>query len=123
MANACTHPDLFWGLKGGGGGSLGVVTKLTLRTRELPDRFGAVFGTIGAASDETFQRLLARLIAFIRDQLFNPRWGSSWCLDPGTPSGSRWCSRASTGRALSASGSRSRSGSPARLRNSRSRRR
>jgi FAD/FMN-containing dehydrogenase len=29
VANACTNPDLFWGLKGGGGGSLGVVTKLT----------------------------------------------------------------------------------------------
>ena len=51
IANACTHPDLFWGLKGGGGGSLGVVTKLTLRTRELPDHFGAVFGTIRATSD------------------------------------------------------------------------
>jgi FAD/FMN-containing dehydrogenase len=36
IANACTNPDLFWGIKGGGGGSLGVVTRLTLRTRELP---------------------------------------------------------------------------------------
>ena len=70
IANACTHPDLFWGLKGGGGGSLGVVTKLTLRTRELPGRFGAVFGTIRATSDEAFRRLLARLIAFYRDHLF-----------------------------------------------------
>ena len=26
VANACTNPDLYWGLKGGGGGSLGVVT-------------------------------------------------------------------------------------------------
>ena len=37
IANACTNPDLFWALKGGGGGSLGVVTRLTLRTHELPD--------------------------------------------------------------------------------------
>ena len=29
-ANACTNPDLFWALKGGGGGSFGVVSKLTL---------------------------------------------------------------------------------------------
>jgi hypothetical protein len=31
------HADLFWALKGGGGGSFGVVTRLTLRTHELPD--------------------------------------------------------------------------------------
>jgi FAD/FMN-containing dehydrogenase len=75
ITNACTHPDLFWGLKGGGGGSLGVVTRLTLRTRELPDHFGAVFGTIRAASDAAFRRLLARIIGFYRDRLFNPHWG------------------------------------------------
>ena len=44
IANACTNPDLFWGIKGGGGGSLGVVTRLTLRTRELPETFGGMFG-------------------------------------------------------------------------------
>jgi FAD/FMN-containing dehydrogenase len=32
VANACTNPDLFWALKGGGGGSFGVITRLTLRT-------------------------------------------------------------------------------------------
>src|SRR5664279_1918602 len=41
IANANTNPDLFWGIKGGGGGSLGVVTKVTLRTHELPVWFGA----------------------------------------------------------------------------------
>ena len=30
-------------LKGGGGGSLGVVTRLTLRTHDLPEFFGGVF--------------------------------------------------------------------------------
>jgi FAD/FMN-containing dehydrogenase len=75
VANACTHPDLFWGLKGGGGGSLGVVTRVTLRTRELPDYFGGVFGAIRATSDEAFRRLLARLIGLYADRLFNPQWG------------------------------------------------
>jgi FAD/FMN-containing dehydrogenase len=54
IANACENPDLFWGIKGGGGGCLGVVTRLTLRTRELPEYFGGVFGTIRAKSDAGF---------------------------------------------------------------------
>ena len=30
IANACSNPDLFWALKGGGGGSFGVVSNMTL---------------------------------------------------------------------------------------------
>jgi hypothetical protein len=73
--NACSEPDLFWALKGGGGGSLGIVTRLTLRTRSLPDYFGGVFGTVRASSDAAFRRLTARLVTFYREQLFNPHWG------------------------------------------------
>ncbi|KAI0031631.1 hypothetical protein K488DRAFT_51732 [Vararia minispora EC-137] len=32
VANAVSHPDLFWALRGGGAGSWGVVTSVTLRT-------------------------------------------------------------------------------------------
>jgi FAD/FMN-containing dehydrogenase len=75
IANACTNPELFWALKGGGGGSFGVVARLTLRTRELPEYFGLVAGTIKARSDAAFRRLVARLVAFYHEQLFNPHWG------------------------------------------------
>jgi FAD/FMN-containing dehydrogenase len=75
IANACTNPDLYWGLKGGGGGSLGVVTRLTLRTRELPAFFGAVLGTIEASTDAAYRALIAKAIAFYRSDLFNPHWG------------------------------------------------
>ena len=75
IANACTHPDLFWALKGGGGGSFGVVTKLTLRTRDLPQYFGVVSGAIQARSDAAFRRLIARLLSFYRDRLLNGHWG------------------------------------------------
>lgn len=75
IANACTNPDLFWGIKGGGGGSLGVVTRLTLRTRELPEFFGAVMGEITASTEEAYRALIAKVIAFYRDALFNPHWG------------------------------------------------
>src|SRR6185436_2507566 len=83
IANACTHPDLFWGLKGGGGGSLGVVTRLTLRTRELPDYFGGVFGTIRAKSDTAFRKLTARIISFYHDHLFNRHWGEQIIFERG----------------------------------------
>jgi FAD/FMN-containing dehydrogenase len=75
IANACTNPDLFWALKGGGGGSLGVVTRLTLRTHELPKFFGGAFAAVKANSDAAFRRLIERFVAFYRDALFNPTWG------------------------------------------------
>ena len=75
IVNACSEPDLFWALKGGGGGSLGVVTKLTLRTRELPEFFGGVFGRIKASSDAAFRSLIARTLQFYRQSLFNRHWG------------------------------------------------
>ncbi len=81
-ANACTNSDLFWALKGGGGGSWGVLTKLTLRTHELPEFFGFAGGTIKAASDVAFRELIARFIGFYHDKLFNPHWGESVKIKP-----------------------------------------
>ncbi len=75
IANACTNPDLFWGIKGGGGGGLGVITRLTLRTRELPEFFGVVAGAIKASSDEAYRALIAQAISFYQSDLFNPHWG------------------------------------------------
>ncbi|MEO6799084.1 MAG: FAD-binding oxidoreductase [Rhodanobacter sp.] len=75
IANACNDPELFWALKGGGGGSLGVVTRLTLRTRELPENFGGVFGAIKASSDAAFRALIAKAMSFYSKVLFNPHWG------------------------------------------------
>ena len=82
IANACTNPDLFWALKGGGGGSWGVVTKLTLRTHDLPEHFGAAWGTIKAKSDEAFRKLLAAFFAFYADNLFNAHWGEQVAVTP-----------------------------------------
>lgn len=81
IANACTNPDLFWGLKGGGGGSLGIVTRITLRTRELPDFFGGVNAKVRANSDAAFRKLIGRFVAFYRESLFNPHWGEQVRFD------------------------------------------
>ncbi len=73
--NACRDPGLFWAIKGGGGGSFGVVTRLTLKTHPLPDIFGAIFATVRARSDAAFRRLIARFVDLYADALLNPRWG------------------------------------------------
>jgi FAD/FMN-containing dehydrogenase len=80
--NACLDADLFWALKGGGGGSWGVITKLTLRTHELPEFFGFAAGTIKANSDAAFARLIARFLGFYGEALFNPHWGESVKIKP-----------------------------------------
>ena len=75
IANACTNPDLYWALKGGGGGSWGVVTRLTLRTHDLPQFLGWAWGTVKARSEDAFRKLIARFVSFYTDNLFNSIWG------------------------------------------------
>jgi FAD/FMN-containing dehydrogenase len=77
VVNACNDPDLFWALKGGGGGSFGVITRLVLRTHELPDFLGVVNATVQATTDSAYRRLLAHFFAFYRKHLFNPHWGET----------------------------------------------
>jgi FAD/FMN-containing dehydrogenase len=82
IANAGSNPDLFWGLKGGGGGSLGVVTRVTLKTHDLPATFGAAFAAVKATSDAAFKRLIGRFMTFYRDSLLNPAWGETVSFRP-----------------------------------------
>jgi FAD/FMN-containing dehydrogenase len=82
IANACTNPDLFWALKGGGGGSFGVVSKLTLRVRELPEFAGGADFKIKVASDKAFRRLIRQFVSFYRDALFNDHWGEQAHMAP-----------------------------------------
>lgn len=76
-------PDLFWALKGGGGGTFGVVTRLTLRTHPLPSTFGVVQWKVKASDDDAFRALLDRFIALYSETMFNPHWGEQACAGPG----------------------------------------
>jgi FAD/FMN-containing dehydrogenase len=75
VVNHAQEPDLYWALKGGGGGTFGVVTRLTLATHDLVDTFGALRLTIKAHSDEGFRRLLAKFVEIYAKDLFNFHWG------------------------------------------------
>ncbi len=83
VVNQCNDPELFWALKGGGGGTFGVVTRLTLRTRDLPETMGGAFGSIKATSEEAFARLVAYTLRFYRDNLWNNHWGEQIEFKPG----------------------------------------
>jgi FAD/FMN-containing dehydrogenase len=82
IVNEAREPDLFWALKGGGGGTFGVVTRMTLATHELPRTFGAVHVDLRASSDEAYRRLLARFVDFYVTSLRNPHWGETARVRP-----------------------------------------
>jgi FAD/FMN-containing dehydrogenase len=82
IANACTNSDLFWALKGGGGGTFGVVSKLTLRVQDLPELAGGANFTVKASSDDAYRRLIRQFVAFYREALFNDQWGEQAHFSP-----------------------------------------
>jgi len=75
IANAYQNKDLFWALRGGGGGTFGIVTKITYRTHELPKSFGVFEGSIIAEDDQAYKQLLSYFIPFYRENLSNEHWG------------------------------------------------
>lgn len=81
-ANEFQHPDLFWAVRGGGGGTFGVVTRITLRTHELPETFGSVSGTLRARDDAEYRALVDRLRRFYCEALNNEHWGEQIAFRP-----------------------------------------
>jgi FAD/FMN-containing dehydrogenase len=73
--NAWRDPELFFALRGGGGGTFGIVTRLTLKTHPLPETIGAMLFEVTAADDSAWRELVHRMVDFYADALFNPSWG------------------------------------------------
>lgn len=82
LANACQNTDLFWALKGGGGGTFGVVTKVTLKTHKMPQNFGVLMGSLFAPDDAAFKVLIKKFLLFYRDKLSNEHWGEQISIEP-----------------------------------------
>ena len=82
IANEAQNDDLFWALRGGGGGTFGIVTKATLLTHDPPKTFGLLRGTIKAPDDDAFRTMLERFVAWYPGALNNPVWGEQIAIRP-----------------------------------------
>lgn len=79
--NRYRDPDLFFALRGGGGGTFGIVTRLTVRTHALPETIGGVLLSVEASSDAAWRALVQRILDLYRNALFNPAWGEQIRFD------------------------------------------
>jgi FAD/FMN-containing dehydrogenase len=81
VASQAQHPDLFWALRGGGGGTFGIVSNITFATHPTPQTLGAAFGSVSAGNDSDFVVLVRRLAQFL-PQLDNEHVGELIRLRP-----------------------------------------
>ncbi|MEY3733870.1 MAG: hypothetical protein RL347_1229 [Actinomycetota bacterium] len=80
-ANAYQNSDLYWALKGGGGGTFGVVTHMTYIAHPEPKISGWIGGPITAKSDAAYRELLQRYVEFAGSTLSDPTWGEGVILN------------------------------------------
>ncbi len=83
IVNQFHEPELYWAIKGGGGGGFGVVTRLTLRTHPLPEMFGGVSGRLYARTPQAYRALVSRFFGFYADALARHPWGEQVAFRPG----------------------------------------
>jgi FAD/FMN-containing dehydrogenase len=74
VANPYRNPDLFWALRGGGGGTFGIVSKVTFRTHPVPETIGALFGTITTSDDRAYRQLV-QAVVYLLPALCDRHWG------------------------------------------------
>lgn len=81
IANQCQNQELFWAVRGGGGGTFGVVTKVTLKAHALPQHAGILEGTLSAKNDEAYKKLIHQFLIFFRQHLNNEHWGEQFSFN------------------------------------------
>jgi len=81
VANARRHPVLFWALRGGGGGTFGVASKVTYRTHPMPLTITGAAGSIRASNDTDYRALIRRVVRLFPD-LNDLHWGETIRFGP-----------------------------------------
>lgn len=61
-ANSHSHPDLFWALRGGGGGTYGIVTSVTYRTHPIVPVTGVFLTADSKINNNTLRILISEFI-------------------------------------------------------------
>ena len=74
VASECENADLFWALRGGGGGTFGVVTEFTARTHAPPKKVLLGGATITAVGEAAFLRAVKALLNYSMG-VMAPPWG------------------------------------------------
>ena len=82
VANRHRNADLYWALRGGGGGTFGIVTRMTLMTHELPTSLGGFMGHVRAKDDVAYRALIEEFIRFYPDNINNEHWGETVKFTP-----------------------------------------
>lgn len=83
VANAYQNSDLYWALKGGGGGTFGIVVRQTLLAHPMPRLDGWLSGTIEAADDEAFKQLIRDYLELVGRSLTDCAWGEGVTIAKG----------------------------------------
>ncbi|TFK94016.1 FAD-binding domain-containing protein [Polyporus arcularius HHB13444] len=87
VTNAHQHPDLFWALRGGGGGTFGVVASVTYRTRpSFPVIAATLSVSINASTPNTALSQAFTELVRITPQLTDEGWGGYSSFTPSSDS-------------------------------------
>jgi FAD/FMN-containing dehydrogenase len=82
VVNEFQDSDLFWALRGGGGSTFGIVSRITYLAHPMPQTVGVLSGTIKASDDDAFRDILGRFVRFFPAALNNESWGEQVAVQP-----------------------------------------
>ncbi|KAL1914867.1 uncharacterized protein VTP21DRAFT_7783 [Calcarisporiella thermophila] len=74
VVNACQNRELFWALRGGGGGTYGAVVTVTHKTYKAPDNVSGFYFSANTTDTENFKELLKEFLR-INPSLAETGWG------------------------------------------------